>query len=548
MDGLKELSGVALIGATNRPGVLDPALVRPGRFEKTLTLELPNKEKRIVIFQHYAKKIRLKTSLQWIQWNGLGEMTAGFTAAHISSAMNQSALYAIFNNHDLTLDTLEAGIKSVDREQKQSPSIRNKHINEFSPVSFLSKEGEFKHLQSFSNNENEKRKELDQEIEKLWKSINVTLSCVEKIAKNLIPKKREQSSIASLAYSESGRAVLNDFQFWFLSLLHPEKERIPFYQNSFSRRFELEFHLLQFYARKGSDAFLIGTREADIKQKFYFLYKESNLIKTKDIFTSSSQNLSQLPLLSEVAIQNDLLYSEDISLKNLFFLARKGDQSEIKDPLLRSSLKYLSLRDREHIERDLKDIPDYFFIQSYPSAKSYSELGEIHFGDWYRIYLSDPEQGERNEEWVETDKIYSSLETLKNLVFKSFQSFQTKKNLSEPVGLATQKDIQIFIQDYIYQGLALNGFNQSHNLLNKNRELLDFTVDLSIRYQKIRSYEIEPIFKKFLKMSFTESQWLARENNEKSISKESISSSWGFFSQKPSPRLIQLDKIELLRS
>jgi SpoVK/Ycf46/Vps4 family AAA+-type ATPase len=46
MDGLKKLSGVALIGATNRPGVLDPAFVRPGRFEKTLRLDIPNKKKK----------------------------------------------------------------------------------------------------------------------------------------------------------------------------------------------------------------------------------------------------------------------------------------------------------------------------------------------------------------------------------------------------------------------------------------------------------------------------------------------------------------------
>ena len=57
IDGLKSLHGVIVIGATNRPAVLDPAFTRPGRFEKTLCLQLPDKEKRIEILKLYAKKL-----------------------------------------------------------------------------------------------------------------------------------------------------------------------------------------------------------------------------------------------------------------------------------------------------------------------------------------------------------------------------------------------------------------------------------------------------------------------------------------------------------
>ena len=57
IDGLKSLHGVIVIGATNRPAVLDPAFTRPGRFEKTLCLQLPDKEKRIEILKLYARKL-----------------------------------------------------------------------------------------------------------------------------------------------------------------------------------------------------------------------------------------------------------------------------------------------------------------------------------------------------------------------------------------------------------------------------------------------------------------------------------------------------------
>ena len=56
MDGLRTLQGVVVIGATNRPSVLDPAFTRPGRFEKTLCLQLPDRQKRIEILKLYVNK------------------------------------------------------------------------------------------------------------------------------------------------------------------------------------------------------------------------------------------------------------------------------------------------------------------------------------------------------------------------------------------------------------------------------------------------------------------------------------------------------------
>lgn len=669
MDGLKKLSGVVLMGATNRPGVLDPALVRPGRFEKTLTLELPNKEKRIAILQHYAKKIGLENSLQW---NALGEITAGFTAADISSAMNQSALYLLLNVHAPTLDTLEAGIESISREKKQSPTFLSKDLKNLfyknqkisSSLACAEKMETFfsKGLSIPSNipdiefhpivasEQNQILNELDKEVEKMWNSIMVPLKSGNQISKDFASwmQPKDQYIIASLAYNESGKVVLPEIisserKIAFLSLLYPEKERIRFYQNSFSRPFEVESDLLRFHAGKGSEAILLGTREADRKQKFFFLWKnlfhslsfsksepglqgmhqeaqgklerqgisafplsmqrvmtndkslgegrrkvssETYHIVPKEIFTSTitSQDLSQVPLISNIAIQEEFLYSEDISIKNLLFLEKNRDHSEIKDSLLRSSLRYLSLKDKEHIERENNsedNIPDYFYIQSYPGTKSYSEQGDLPFGNWYRMYLSDPEQGERNEEWVEAEKIYSPLQTLENILPLVFQnnnyfaatkrreetregccmvSDQKEKEEKEPeinfslqpflaikkkrgISLATQKDIQIFIQDYIHQGLAANALNQSHNLLSKNREILDLTVDFSLRYQKIRSYELKPVFKNFINLSFKEST-LIEKRIDTPIGKKSISFSWGFLSQKPDPRLIRLEKIK----
>jgi SpoVK/Ycf46/Vps4 family AAA+-type ATPase len=120
MDGLKKLSGVVLIGATNRPSVLDPAFVRPGRFEKTIRLEIPNKQKRIEILKHYSKSLGFEYGMNW---DYLGNRTSGFTAADLSSAMNQSSINAILQKLDSdflpkhTVDTVEKGIEAISRER-----------------------------------------------------------------------------------------------------------------------------------------------------------------------------------------------------------------------------------------------------------------------------------------------------------------------------------------------------------------------------------------------------------------------------------------------
>ena len=58
LDGLRTLRGVIVIGATNRPGVLDPAFTRPGRFERVLYLQLPGKQKRIRDLKALQQKLR----------------------------------------------------------------------------------------------------------------------------------------------------------------------------------------------------------------------------------------------------------------------------------------------------------------------------------------------------------------------------------------------------------------------------------------------------------------------------------------------------------
>jgi cell division protease FtsH len=91
MDGFETNSGVIVIAATNRPDVLDPALLRPGRFDRQITIDLPDLKGRLGILKLHAKKVRLapETDMRLI-----ARGTPGFSGADLANLINEAALLA----------------------------------------------------------------------------------------------------------------------------------------------------------------------------------------------------------------------------------------------------------------------------------------------------------------------------------------------------------------------------------------------------------------------------------------------------------------------
>ncbi len=92
LDGLEDLKGVVVIGATNRPDIIDEALLRPGRFDRILEVPVPDKEARKHIFQIHTKKKPLESD---VNIDKLMEMTEGMTGADIAALVNAAAMSAI---------------------------------------------------------------------------------------------------------------------------------------------------------------------------------------------------------------------------------------------------------------------------------------------------------------------------------------------------------------------------------------------------------------------------------------------------------------------
>ena len=91
MDGFDTQEGVIIIAATNRPDVLDPALLRPGRFDRQIVVDLPNVEGRESILKIHARKVKLDAA---VQLRNIARGTPGFSGADLANLMNEAALLA----------------------------------------------------------------------------------------------------------------------------------------------------------------------------------------------------------------------------------------------------------------------------------------------------------------------------------------------------------------------------------------------------------------------------------------------------------------------
>jgi cell division protease FtsH len=91
LDGFDPSEGIILLAATNRPEILDPALLRPGRFDRQIVVDRPDKQGRIQILQVHVKKIKLDPEVGLEQ---VAALTPGFTGADLANLVNEAALLA----------------------------------------------------------------------------------------------------------------------------------------------------------------------------------------------------------------------------------------------------------------------------------------------------------------------------------------------------------------------------------------------------------------------------------------------------------------------
>ena len=120
MDGLETLNDVVIIGATNRPDIIDPALLRQGRFDRIIYIPIPDKAGRKKIFEIYLKKMPVAKN---VSAEKLAEMTEGYVGADIEGICREAAM-AVLREDDKAKEVkmehfkkaLDAVKPSVDKE------------------------------------------------------------------------------------------------------------------------------------------------------------------------------------------------------------------------------------------------------------------------------------------------------------------------------------------------------------------------------------------------------------------------------------------------
>ena len=111
MDGFEGNSGVIILAATNRPESLDPALLRPGRFDRRIPVELPDLKGREEILKVHAKKVRLADN---VNFHTIARMASGASGAELANIINEAALRAVRNGRKVAnQQDLEESVETV---------------------------------------------------------------------------------------------------------------------------------------------------------------------------------------------------------------------------------------------------------------------------------------------------------------------------------------------------------------------------------------------------------------------------------------------------
>ncbi|EKD64341.1 MAG: hypothetical protein ACD_51C00023G0002 [uncultured bacterium] len=128
MDGFEQDTNIIVMAATNRPDVLDPALLRPGRFDRRVVIDIPDIEDREAILKIHTAK---KPLAQDIDLNKISRQTPGFSGADLENLANEAAILAAKNNQkEITQPDLETSIEKVLMGPERKSRVLNKKEKE----------------------------------------------------------------------------------------------------------------------------------------------------------------------------------------------------------------------------------------------------------------------------------------------------------------------------------------------------------------------------------------------------------------------------------
>jgi ATP-dependent Zn protease len=346
LDGIQGRKGVVVIGATNRPEMIDSAILRPGRFDKILELGLPNHEKRLEIFKLYGD---ILGCLPNISWEYLSKRTVGYTAADIASIMNQSCLKAILlqgdkAKHDLT--TIEHGIDRITTYEIEKPPNKVTNI--------------FKYRLAY------------------YQAGKIVLSTILEyhpptLVSYLWPRRQNRRSL---------QISINLQKYFF----------------QFARRCELEDRIIGCYAGKAAEILFLQNLTFNLSN---FGLEDLSFAFILICFTIEKWYIySKSTIISKLTQIIENKNAQEYIPEKLEFFRELAASRELPPHWLYSGEDTIS----SHASS--KNFFSTAWWQFYVCQEL--EFVERNFADWYRLYLPNPEETKLNIEWSPPDEFYHS--------------------------------------------------------------------------------------------------------------------------------------------
>lgn len=532
LDGIQGRDGVIVIGATNRPEVLDPALLRPGRFDKIIDVSLPKKKKRIEILKFYGQILGYEQNLPW---EYLGERTVGFTAADLATLMNESAIKAILTKSIHTIETIEHGIDRLTTSESEKYNLLKTKTN-------------------------------------VCENSNLEITSLSRLSTLYVDSKL---TIIRLAYYQAGKVLLS-----YLLETHPKSVVASLWprrptirsvqittnlQNSlfdFARLSEINDRLVGCYAGKAAEFLFLENFSSRKSYHMSTLGLEDLLFGQKLIYSLLEKSFFYS---KRTQTQKNINLFENLNLREFRETPGKLDFYKqfleiIEHPPMKKAVETetSSLNSSKTTEIEKFNPQNYYSVPWWQQETSNTlEFVEKNFANWSRLYLSNPEQNERNPEWFPPDEYYHSSSGLKNVKL-AFSNLKKQNNLTagsektacmlfpaEKVNFSWN-DVSKLTRDYPAQSIVLQSFNKALVLLNQNRELLDRLVIDLLYFEILRQPEIEKLLKDFRKLPVDKIQTkipednlgFSVENSKKEKPIKILESAWGVSSRKSIPRWI----------
>ena len=519
LDGLHSLENILVIGATNRLEILDPALMRPGRFQRILRFHLPNYHTRINLLKLYTHGSKI--GIENISWDYFSKRTYGLSSADIASIVFASELTAIQQSKTHTFETLERGIDLITSFPSDPVMFRLKRVLRFLENSiheFFSKNGFYSQIlgpafgwtassQTIASAQmpspgatwtqktgpggfmKSSRKLDPSSMARMQETSNIYRNCYYNIGKLVVLFCLQIMMPFSSAYIRLWIRPKN-FRFFFFNKNYEFDE---FDQKMFSRK-EIEKRLFAFFGGKAAESLFIFLPLHLFSSKTYFHFDPTfisihNSLEQSNFGMDSEIQAAQS--LLKLMVEKWYFYLERIATEKFHPILENANLWEYseKEILLNKALVDEIIIDLDMRNRLSKNEQKYSY-QTWWMKKVATQLNYRAWSakltlQWSRIYLSDPEDSAQNIEWVAPDEYFHTI-------------LRTR-----PYCMAWTH----FLENgrfAISNLLLLQSFNTVFKTLRSFSEFMDFLADYFLRYECIRENEFQTKMDQFFRYLLNE--------------------------------------------